>query len=62
MRNPDRIKPFCDKLAEIWEKECPDWRFGQLICNIQSVFQNDLFYVEEYRMLQYLDEFFERVA
>ena len=34
MRDKKRIKNFCDELATIWESKCPDWRFGQMICNI----------------------------
>lgn len=34
MRDPKRIKVFCDQLAEIWEENYPDWRFGQLVCNV----------------------------
>lgn len=34
MRDPKRIKEFCNQLAEVWEKNYPDWRFGQLICNV----------------------------
>ena len=33
MRDPARIYKFCNKLAECWSK-VPDWRFGQLICNV----------------------------
>ena len=34
MRDKKRIKKFCDELATIWENKCPDFRFGQMICNI----------------------------
>jgi len=36
MRNKDRIKPFCERLAAAWER-CPDMRFGQLVSNAFSV-------------------------
>lgn len=35
MRDPNRIKPFLNKFAELWEKY-PDLRFGQLISLITS--------------------------
>ena len=30
MRNPNRIKPYCDTLATIWGM-VPDWRLSQLM-------------------------------
>ncbi len=32
MRNPKRIRPFLEKIAEVWEKY-PDLRFGQFMLN-----------------------------
>lgn len=51
MRNPDRIKRILNKL-EIYWKEYPDTRFGQLISNITHtivapVGLPDLFYLED---------------
>ena len=54
-RDPKRIKAFCDQLAEIWESQCPDWRFGQLICN---VLPRDPFFLEEEQTLKLLKELF----
>ena len=34
MRDKKRIKEFCNDLADIWENNCPDWRFGQLMSNV----------------------------
>ena len=34
MRDKARIRVFCDKLADIWESKCPDWRFGQMMMNV----------------------------
>lgn len=43
MRNKDRIRPFCERLAAAWER-CPDLRFGQLIANAYaSEFDRDPF-------------------
>lgn len=44
MRNPNRIEPFLAEIAKLWH-EVPDWRFGQLICNIP--FDRDPFFMEE---------------
>ena len=30
-RDKARIKPFCDQLAQLWETQDPDLRFGQII-------------------------------
>lgn len=59
MRDPKRIKKFCDELAEIWENQCPDWRFGQLICNvIGEEIKRDPFYIEEGEMMESFRRFF----
>ena len=57
MRDKSRIKPFMNELAEIWEKNCPDWRFGQLLVN---VIDNDPFYMEEKEMLDKFKQFFNK--
>ena len=54
-RDPKRIRAFCDQLAEIWESQCPDWRFGQLIWN---VLPHDPFFLEEEQTLKMFKEFF----
>ena len=47
MRNKDRIRPFCERLAAAWER-CPDIRFGQFICNVYaSEVKRDPFYIED---------------
>lgn len=57
MRNPDRIEPFLAKLAEYWHK-VPDWRFGQLICNLP--FSKDQFFVEEDEFIETVDKLFNK--
>lgn len=48
MRDPARIREFCNELADLWERHCPDWRFGQLVENVcQTNDISDLFYVED---------------
>lgn len=46
MRDEKRIKPFLEELQNIWER-VPDWRFFQLICNIQRGLGSDGFYLED---------------
>lgn len=48
MRDPKRIRKFCNELADIWEVKCPDWRFGQLLVN---VIDRDPFFLEEEEMI-----------
>lgn len=65
MRNPDRLDKFYDKLKEIHKENVPDWRFGQLMSNFLTWVYNtkntDIFFPEEDKMIQLLEEYFERV-
>ena len=57
MRNKDRIRPFCDRLAAAWER-CPDLRFGQLIANAYaSECDRDPFYVEDEKSIQMIEAY-----
>lgn len=60
MRDPNRIDPFLQEIGEIWKKNCPDWRFGQLIENVFSESKYITFYMEEPRMVQEFKEYFNR--
>lgn len=54
MRDPKRIRKFCNQLADIWESQCPDWRFCQLVENVYRA--NDIstpFFVEDEEMMEY---------
>ena len=46
MRDPARIPPIMHLLQAKWE-EYPNLRFGQLIINILSNMQEDLFFIED---------------
>lgn len=65
MRNPDRLDKFYDKLKEIHKENVPDWRFGQLMSNFLTWVYNtkntDIFFPEEDKMIQLLEEYFKRV-
>lgn len=60
MRNPERIKEFCNELAEIWETNVPQWRFGQLICNVFGTLNEDPFFPEEDKMIKIFKDYFSR--
>jgi len=59
MRDPERIKPFCDELAELWSN-WPDLRFGQIMSNIarytQMEYRKDMFYMEEDELMKIIKE------
>lgn len=62
MRNPNRIFYFCSKLANIWHDNCPDWRFGQLMCIIFGQMASegyDPFFPEEDEMIKYVENYFK---
>lgn len=56
MRNKDRIKPFCEKLAAAWER-CPDMRFGQFICNVYGGVKRDPFFIEDEESMRLIEKF-----
>lgn len=55
MRDPKRIRRFCNELADIWESKCPDWRFGQLLVN---VIDRDPWFLEEDDMMRLFRVYF----
>ena len=58
MRNPKRIDEVLTVLRACWMKY-PDWRLGQLFCNLQRAAGHDLFYLEDSSMINLLNEYFE---
>ena len=60
MKNPDRIKPYCDTLASIWGV-VPDWRLSQLMINAIYAYTNehghDPFYMEDEEFLNFIFKF-----
>lgn len=61
MRDPNRIKFFCDEFAYYWREYASDMRFGQLCLNFFSWLQNergiDPWFLEENEMSSYLKEY-----
>lgn len=58
MRDINRIDPFLKELGEIWKMNCPDWRFGQLICNLP--YDRDPFFMEEDEFMMTVKRLFNR--
>ena len=58
MRDPKRIRKFCDRLAAVWE-QLPDWRFGQLMVNALGEMGRDPFFPEDDEMIEYLEKYVE---
>lgn len=64
MRDPNRLCNFYNELMKIHIENFPDWRFGQLVCNLERWLQNtkrlnDIFFIEEDEMMNYIKEFVE---
>lgn len=61
MRDPDRLDSFYDALKKIHKERFPDWRFGQLVYNLNRWVEcnkkTDTFFFEEDRMLETIEEF-----
>ena len=53
MRDPNRIDLILKQLGEIW-KQMPDWRLGQLFCNLQRCEDADLFFYEDQELIDRL--------
>ena len=65
MRDPKRIKPYCDTLATIWGM-VPDWRLSQLMINAITAYINEHgtkpFYMEDQDFLMYLYDYIRKVT
>ena len=63
MRDPKRIRKFCNQLADLWESECPDWRFSQLVLNVMEgdVMEGRIpFFIEEDEMMRLFRKYFHK--
>ena len=61
MRDPKRIRKFCNRLATAWEL-VTDLRFGQLLFNIFVQIKNegkDPFYLEDDSMIKRIEQYIE---
>lgn len=59
MRDTNRIKKIMNELEELWE-ENSDWRFGQLLSNINFYNGEDIFYTEDSVLEEKLKEYNEK--
>lgn len=63
MRDPDRIDKFCNELAQLWHK-VPDWRFGQLMCNLLGEYtrttKKGSFFPEDNELMEFFKNYFRR--
>lgn len=61
LRDPNRLYGFYNKLQEIHIQCFPDWRFGQFCSNffgwLGSAKMIDLFFPEDEKMIEYIEEF-----
>lgn len=55
MRDKNRIRAFCSRLAEIWER-FPDLWFGQLMVNVFRSMGRDPFFPEDEEMLKAIEK------
>lgn len=63
MRNISRITPFMMQINELWIKEFPDLRFGQLMYNFSTWLTQegiDWFYLEEPEFLELFRDYVKR--
>lgn len=56
MRDPKRIRKFCNRLARAWEM-VPDWRFGQLMVNALGELNRDPFFPEDDEMIAHIEKY-----
>lgn len=55
MRDPKRIDKFCEILNVYWHM-VPDWRFMQLVCNLQEQIGSDGFYLEDDKAMALIEQ------
>ena len=51
MRDPNRIHEVIQYIEKLWET-VPDWRFMQLINNLQRSVGHDMFYTEDEQLIE----------
>ena len=66
MRDVNRLYGFYNELMKIHMENFQDWRFGQLVINLERWLQvhkdiDDMFFIEENEMLIYINEFVEYI-
>lgn len=60
MRDPNRIREYCDSLAWIWSR-VPDWRFGQLMSNMLGAYvaetHKDIFFPKDDELFEFFGKY-----
>lgn len=55
MRDPKRIRKFCNRLAAAWEMY-PEFRFGQFMVNCLGAMKRDPFFPEDDEMIEHIEQ------
>ena len=55
MRDPKRIDRILDKVKKLWQ-EYPDYRFGQMVWNLSSGIDSNIFHIEDDLMETLIDD------
>jgi len=55
MRDPNRIHDVLMELEKLWVRY-PDWRFMQLINNLQATQGSDMFYIEDDKFINIIED------
>lgn len=55
MRDSKRIDKFCEMFKSYWHM-VPDWRFMQLVCNLQAQIGGDGFYLEDDKAMELIEQ------
>ena len=57
MRNPDRIDDIVELLRQAWHLT-PDWRLGQLVCNLaRARGRYDSFFLDDFELKELLTKY-----
>jgi len=61
MRDADRIAATLQRIEILWSRY-PDWRLGQLLINLADWADDDLWNLEDDRLIEVLEEHLNRQA
>ena len=65
-RLPERLVPIYDIMGHYHMTTCPDLRIGQLFSNFEAWLEKevgtDIYYLEDYRILEYLEKYLDSIT
>jgi len=65
-RLPERLVPIYDIIGHYHMATCPDLRIGQLFSNFEVWLEKevgtDIYYLEDYRFLEYLEKYLDSIT